>query len=136
MVDSYEILEHTADIGLLARGDSLASVIQTATRGMAEIAGFWKPGDGDSMPLSVEARDSAGALVDWLNEVLYVQDSRNASLGNVTIDEAGDGTISGRLSIAPLGTPEQGTQIKAVTHHQIAVGPVEGGWEARVFFDV
>jgi SHS2 domain-containing protein len=139
-VSPYEVLEHTADIGLLARADSLESVFREASVGMLEIAGSFhpgQPGEGRPIPVSVEANDLAGVLVDWLSEVLYVQDSRGDSVAEVALDLVSETAAAGHVLVRPFaGDPSEGVQIKAVTYHQLAVERGAQGWYAKVFFDV
>ncbi len=134
---AYEILEHTADVGLRARGPSLEDVFATATEGMMEIAGTWHPGQGEELPLKVEAGDLAALLVEWLGEALYVQDSGGVSVAGVRVDRVEGSEAAGALIVRPFaGDPSEGVQIKAVTFHQLAVERVADGWTATVFFDI
>ena len=133
----YDILEHTADVGLRARGRGLEEVFATATRGMMAIAGTWHPGEGDEVALSVEAGDLAALLVEWLGEALYVQDAGGVSVAGVWVDRVDEGSASGALIVRPFaGDPSEGVQIKAVTFHQLAVERTPDGWTATVFFDI
>jgi SHS2 domain-containing protein len=136
-VAGYEILEHTADIGVLARGESLAEVFEHATRALAEIAGIWQPGSGEKVRIDVEAGDPGALLVDWLSEVLYLQDGRRAAIRGVEMGAVEAGRASGSIALGPLGSDSvEGVQIKAVTYHQLQVEKGPSGWTARVFFDI
>ena len=134
---NYEILDHTADIGVLARGESLADVFECTTRALADIAGIWRPGPGETVRIEVESRDAGALLVDWLSEVLYLQDGRSAAIAGIEMERVEPGVASGTVTLAPLGPdPVEGVQIKAVTYHQLVVEREPGGWSARVFFDI
>ncbi len=134
---AFEILEHTADVGLLAEGPTLEEVFAEAARGMAEIAGAWDPGPGEEVDIATEGGDLGSMLVDWLGEVLYVHDSRNHAIKDVDVSSVAHEGVRGRIQVAPFSVaPTEGVQIKAVTYHQLEVGPSDGGWTARVFFDV
>jgi len=136
-VGTYEILEHTADVGILARGRSLPEVFECATRALAEIAGVWRPGTGDEVRVAVESDDLGSLLVDWLSEVLYLQDGRGAAVAGVDMARVEPGRASGSLTLVPLDSQHvEGVQIKAVTYHQLAVERSPAGWSARVFFDI
>jgi len=136
-VPDYEILEHTADIGVFARGRSLAEVFEHATRALAEIAGIWDPGSGEKVTIEVEAADAGALLVDWLSEVLYLEDERRAAIRGVGMDRVDAGRASGSVTLAPLSSDfAEGVQIKAVTYHQLLVEEGPSGWTARVFFDI
>ena len=141
---TYEILEHTADVGLRARGATLEEVFATATEGMMAIAGTWQPdsssrsaGAVEEVPLEVDGGDLAGLLVEWLGEALYVQDSRSDGVAGVRVDSVETSRATGALLVRPFaGDPSEGVQIKAVTYHQLAVDGADGDWTATVFFDI
>lgn len=139
-MSGYEILEHTADIGLRAHGTTVEVLFEQATRGLCDIAGIWQPersATGERVEITVEARDREGLLVDWLSEVLYVHDARNAALSSIELSEVGKERARGSILIEPLGEEaETAIQIKAVTYHQLAVRETSSGWSATVFLDI
>jgi SHS2 domain-containing protein len=135
----FELLEHTADVGMRVRGPTLAAVIERATVGLAEIAGLWRPGGDatDGIDMGIEARDPGAVLVDWLNEVLYALEVRAAALCGVTVWEAGVGSAAGRLLVGGLEDAEiEGTPVKAATLHGLDVRADDGGWIAVVYLDI
>jgi SHS2 domain-containing protein len=132
----YEILEHTADVGIAAWGATLEETFQQATLGLADICGTWIPGEGAEIAVTVTATDIEASLVDWLNEVLWLQDSRDSILTAVEVAHVNEEGATGVLTIAPRDTDLEGTAVKAATYHQLKVEPVEEGWFARVFVDV
>jgi SHS2 domain-containing protein len=136
-VADYEILEHTADIGVRAYGETLAEVFECTTRALAEIAGIWHPGSGEEVMIEVESEDLGSLLVDWLSEVLYLEDERSAAIAGIEMTRVEHGHVSGAVTLRPLDSdPVEGVQIKAVTYHQLLVERAPGGWTARVFFDI
>lgn len=133
----YEILEHTADVGLRAIAPDITSLFEQATRGLCDIAGIWQEQSGTPVEIGVEARDREGLVVDWLNEVLYVHDSQNVAICSVEVDEVSEKQARGRIIVRPLGEgAETAIQVKAVTYHQLAVRQTSSGWNATVFFDI
>ena len=80
----FELLEHTADVGIRARGATLEEAFEQATLGLAEVQGALAPGPEEGAPdpeepsresreavaVEVSAADPGGLVVDWLNEVL------------------------------------------------------------------
>jgi SHS2 domain-containing protein len=135
---TFEILEHTADVGIRARGATLEEVFEAATRGLADIAGLWSRDDGERTAIEVEAPDLGALLVDWLEEVLWLHDSRDVLFGAVQVDRVGGGRASGSLTLVPrAGAGIAGTQVKAITYHQLRVERVtDSGWVAEVYVDV
>ncbi|CAN5749566.1 archease [soil metagenome] len=134
---AYEIVEHTADVGVRAQGASLAEVFEQATLGLCDIAGILAPGRGEEVDVKVESAPDLGSLlVDWLSEVLYLHDTRGAAVAALRIDEVSPGRASGSVALTELRPESAGTQVKAVTYHQLSVEQTPGGWAARVYFDI
>jgi SHS2 domain-containing protein len=132
----YELLEHTADVGIRARGASLEAAFEQATEALAEVLGALAPGPGAGVAVEVAAPDPGGLLVDWLNEVLWLLEVRRAALAGVRVDRVGDGTATGWVVLAGGPAPD-GTFVKAATYHRLRVEPdPRGGWLIEVFLDV
>jgi SHS2 domain-containing protein len=133
----FEVLEHTADVGVRAVGSSLKECFRQMTLGLLEISGAYRPDGGDKRDISVDADDFGALLVYWLEEVLYIQDSADAVVTDVTVNEVGMDEAVGSVSIAPRGDEVlEGTAVKAITYHQLSVARTEEGWTATVFFDI
>lgn len=134
----FEIIEHTADVGIKAWGIDVPGVFKQATLGLLEIVGAWRPGDGERVQIHVEAGDLGGLLVDWLGEVLWLHDSRDAIVTSVELRSAEAGQAIGEIGLAPRGDDEslEGTQVKAITYHRLRVEETADGWEAELYVDV
>jgi SHS2 domain-containing protein len=157
-VAGFELLEHTADVGIRARGATLEEAFEQATLGLAEVLGAlapggsggppgWSPGGsggpGEAVAVAVSAQDPGGLLVDWLNEVLWLRETRDAWLAGVQVDRVGEGAAVGSVrftSKGPAGEGDpapDGTFVKAVTYHRLRVEPdPAGGWLIEVYLDV
>ena len=144
----FELLEHTADVGIRAHGATLEEAFEQATRGLAEVLGALEPegrsgGPGELVAVEVSAADPGGLLVDWLNEVLWLRETRDAWLAGVQVDRVGEGAAVGSVSFTSKGPAEEGdpapdgTFVKAVTYHRLRVEPdPAGGWLIEVYLDV
>jgi SHS2 domain-containing protein len=134
---SYEIIEHTADVGIRARAGSLNELFEQATLGLLDIAGAYLPDlTGHPTSISVEGRDLEGLLVDWLSEVLYLQDARDMVITDVHVARVSEGSASGHVDVAPREGSLEGTAVKAITYHEIQVVESADGWVAQVFVDI
>jgi SHS2 domain-containing protein len=148
----FKLLEHTADVGVRARGATLEAVFEQATLGLAEVLGAFRPGQGEPVTVEVAAGDLGGLLVDWLNEVLWLQEARQAAVAAVRVEHAGDGRAAGADASSTAGAdafsavgavafsagepPPDGTFVKAVTYHRLRVERDRDGWLAEVYLDV
>jgi SHS2 domain-containing protein len=152
----FELLEHTADVGIRARGATLEEAFEQATLGLAEVQGALalgpgqpaaggpgpggsagEPGPGEPVGVEVAAADPGGLLVDWLNEVLWLAETRQAALAGVRVERVGNGTARGSVLLSVGGPTPDGTFVKAVTYHRLRVEPDPGGgWLVEVYLDV
>lgn len=130
----YEILPHTAEIGIAAWGSSRADALSEAVRGLAAILCDAEPPPGMPGPVfDVGADDGAGLLAAVLDEALYLADAHGV-LAVGCEARVSDWAASGRMLVGPGDAIR--TQIKAVTYHQLAFELSERGWRAQAYFDV
>jgi SHS2 domain-containing protein len=133
----YEILEHTADVGLRAHGNDLAECFSQAAAALVEIIGIARPGSGRRFAIELSADDTGALLVDWLSEILYLHDVHDAVVGGVTVDTVSGHELRGSVTLAPRGDADiEGVQVKAVTYHQLSVQRSGEGWVAEVYLDI
>ena len=134
---AFEIVEHTADVGIKASGATLEEAFRETTLGLLEITGTWVPGVGEEVELEFISTDAASLLVDWLGEILYLQDARDALVAGVEVREVNQERLVGTVTLTPRGEVDpEGTAVKAITYHQLAVDEFEDGWHVTVYVDV
>ena len=124
-------------MGVRARASSREDVFEQATRGLLDITGASGTGSGERVGIEVSANDIAGALVDWLEEVLYLQDARDSVVTALGVERADDTGASGWVEIVPRKREIEGTAVKAITYHQLQVSEQpDGTWLAIVYLDI
>ena len=132
----FEILEHTADIGLRVRGETPRKLFENAAAGLLEILGA-AAGEGPiEEEIAVEADDVAAILVHFLDELIYLVDARGARVAAVAVRFDAPTRLRARVSWTPSDEPLEGTELKAATFHQLSMEERPDGYEATVFFDV
>ena len=71
----FQLIEHTADTGLIAYGNSLAEAFANAAYGLFSIiAELRKVREVESRPVVVSAEDAESLLFEWLNSLIYIFD--------------------------------------------------------------
>ncbi len=76
MNKEFEVIEHTADIGIRAFGIDLAGAFANAARGMFSlITDLNKINEAIYRDVEVAAPDRETLLVEWLNELLFLFDT-------------------------------------------------------------
>ncbi|MDQ3646752.1 MAG: archease [Actinomycetota bacterium] len=135
----FEIIEHTADVGVRATGASLEEVFEQTTLGLLDIAGAWNPASSAAppIPIEIEAGDLGALLVEWLGEILYLQEARDSVVTHLAVSHVGDGRATGSVTLEPRGDRVlEGTAVKAITYHEVKVEQVGDVWEAQIYVDV
>lgn len=133
----YEIIDHTADVGIVTHGDDLAGVIENAAFAMFDLM-YPAPAAPASGAVDFEA--SAGApsdlLVEVLSELLYQAEAADVALTGFSVEVRADRARVRARTHPIAGIELHGHPIKAVTYHELRCERVDGGWMAQVIFDV
>ena len=135
----FESFGTTADVGIMAWGETLEELFANAARGM-----FTLMIEADTVRpagvLSVEARgmDLPSLLVAWLNELLYRCETEEWAPADVRVVAVGGGHASGELAGEPAeaGRHQFKGVVKAATYHRLECQKDGNRWQARVVFDV
>lgn len=132
----FEELDHTADVGLRAYGETLDELFANAGAGMFSLIT-----DLDTVKpvgeyeVRVKAEDLKSLLFDFLSELLFVHETQKLLFSEFEAkvrDLAVDARVRGERidrDRHPLHA-----NVKAVTYHEMIVDP-EGG-VAQVIFDI
>jgi SHS2 domain-containing protein len=134
---SFEILEHTADVGLRLHGDTREDVFEAAARGLADLEGSWFPGEGKERLVEARARDLPSLLAAWLDELLYLRDAEDVVFGGFAVDSVKDERVRAGVRTAPRGDRVlEAAGVKAATYHGLRFERRKEGWAADVYLDV
>jgi SHS2 domain-containing protein len=134
----YEILDHTADIGIRLKGNSLTEVFWKAIHATADLlSGGIKILPRIERGFSVEEENIETALVSILEEVIYFFEKELflPSVCSVNI-EKDKYEINLKGNIVSAEDLNNGTEIKAVTYHQLEIKEIGDEYKATVIFDV
>lgn len=139
MEKDFEIIDHTADTGIIAYGADLKQVFANAARGMfSVITALDKIEEKEQQNIEVTAPDREALLVAWLNELIYLVDARGMLFHRFEITLLTDTRLKaiGFCEKIDLARHETKIQVKATTYHTLKITQEENGWKARVIFDV
>ena len=132
----FEIVEHTADWSIRARGVDLAHLLVSAAYGMSSLL----VDDLDELPLSeeravrIDAFDRESVLVEWLGELAYLAERDGVVFRQFVLLEATPTIV--RATVRGARAPRLQKHIKAVTYHNLEVKQSDDGLEAEIVFDV
>jgi SHS2 domain-containing protein len=133
----FELIEHTADMGLAAYGKNLAEAFANAAYGMfsiiAELDGFKEK---ETRRVEIKADDKEGLLFEWLNSLLYYFDVEGLVFKRFNIIEFGENQLKADC-VGEKYNPKRHqlkTGIKSATFHMLEVDKEKN--RVQVIFDV
>jgi len=135
----FEILDHTADIGIIVHGDDLKMLFENAGEAFFHlITDLRKVKCRIERRIEIEEESLDRLMVDWLSELLYLHDVETLLFKGFKVESVGrDG-----LKAVARGEPFQEgihvikTEVKAVTYHQLEVRQEKERWRAQIIFDL
>ena len=134
----YRILEHTADVGIEARGETLKKAFANTASGMFSIMiDPEKVGEKESYALKAKGRDKKELLVAFLSELLYKYEVNDFLPQRVSISLLTEKELKAKIYGEKIDLKRHtiDTQIKAVTYHQLTIEKNKD-WKIRVIFDI
>lgn len=135
----YELVDHTADIGIRAHGRERAEVYEQAAAGMFSlICDPMTIRRTETVEVTAEAAKPDLLLAAWLNELLYRFEAERVLFSGFEVTELDDQHLRARVSGEPLDPRRHAIcgGVKAATLHQLSLQPHEDGWEGFVLLDV
>ena len=136
---TYQIIDHTADLGIIVKGPDVRHLFINAAQAMTDI--MVKGDIRDKMAVRdvlVEGEDFPDLMVRWLGEILYLFEGENLIVNSIEIKSISPIQLKSTLTLTSFDPKRHQVlrEIKAVTYHQISVNKVNDGWETRVIFDI
>lgn len=136
---NYELIEHTADIGIQVRGKTLKELFKNSAAAMFEIIAQQsgaKAKKQASITIKQKADNTEDLLLIWLNELLSLSAVKEVIFDKIRITKLDKDTIEATVSGTSIKNYQPKTEIKAATYHELKVKKIKSGWQARVIFDV
>lgn len=141
---SHRIVEHTADLAIEATAATAGEALSEAAQALTGIVtGRTHHGDAPTgeVVFEVEAPDLQALAVAFLAELLWFLETRDLLWlsGGADVEQRGGMWHASARGNAALYEPQrhgQGTEVKAVTYHQIFFGRDGAGWRLFVVVDI
>jgi SHS2 domain-containing protein len=136
MHESYEELEHTADWAIRVIGNDLSHLFTRSSNAMLDLMKI-VPVDGTpvSREVQLQAPDTEGLLVSWLEEILFLIDTEHVAPVSCTCRVSKDGQqLNGEIQTLPMMSMRN--SIKAITYNELNVLQTNDGFEVQIVFDV
>jgi SHS2 domain-containing protein len=133
----FELIEHTADVGLVAYGKTLAEAFANAAYGLFSIiAELDSVTETQSRNIEISEEDWEGLLFEWLNYLIYLFDVEMILFKRFDIMEL-DGYRLKAVCYGEKYDPSRHhlkTGVKSATYHMLMVDREKN--QVQVIFDI
>ena len=133
----FQLIEHTADTGLIAYGNNLAEAFANAAFGLFSIIAELEPvKETKSRKIELNEDDPEALLFEWLNSLLYLFDVKMLLFKRFDI-VAFDGCRLKAICYGEKYDPSRHhlkTGVKSATYHMLKVDKEKN--EIQVIFDI
>ena len=138
-VKPFEVIDHTADIGIVVYGADLKQVFANAALGlfnlMADLDGL-----KESVKREVElsSEDTEVLLVEWLNELIYIFEVEHILFKRVEIKELSNNSLKATCFGEKMNPKQHRIkrEIKAATYHMLHLNKDDGNYKVQIIFDI
>lgn len=140
----FETRDHTADVFVVGYGETLIEALENVAIALFEqIADTSSLSSQQCLEVAAEAPDMEALVVNWLNEFLFLHETRQVVFCDVSIVEFQEGPparVKAQAQALPWAeVPEEAWRmnVKAATYHGLTIAQREDGlWEVGLVCDV
>jgi SHS2 domain-containing protein len=138
MEKDFEILDHTADAGIIAYGADIKEAFVNAAKGLFSlITELEDVNETSHRDIELNAPDRESLLVAWLNELIYLFDTDNILFKRFDISRLNGTRLQARSYGERAGSSKHKLKmgVKAATHHMLKIEENDG-CRVQVLFDI
>ena len=138
MEKDFEILDHTADVGIIAYGNDMNQAFSNAAKGLFSlITELDNINEVLYRDIELVAPGRESLLVEWLNELIYLFDAENIIFRRFDIVELDDTRLKARSYGEKVDNSKHKlkTGVKAATYHMLKVDKTDG-CKVQVLLDI
>jgi len=138
MEKDFEIVDHTADVGIIAYGTDIKQAFANAARALFSL--ITELDDVEEVvyrDIELVAPDEGSLLVRWLNELIYLFDVENIIFKRFDIIKLDNTQLKARSYGEKVDSSKHKLKIgvKAATYHMLKVDKGDG-FKVQVLFDI
>ncbi|MBI3185869.1 MAG: archease [Myxococcales bacterium] len=127
--------EHTGEVLVRLEAPSLEGLFAEAGRALAELlAGEPPVPKGQAERVQLEAPDRQTLLADFVNELIFLSETRKKVYSELEVERVEGGALSARVRGAEPDSLR--TAVKAATFHRLEISEGPGGYSATLVLDV
>ena len=138
MEKDFEIIDHTADVGIIAYGADMSQAFANAARALFSlITELDNVDEVLEQDIELTAPDRESLLVAWLNELIYRFDTEHIIFKSFDITKLSNTQLKARSYGEKVDSSKHKLKIgvKAATYHMLKVLKNDG-YKVQVLFDI
>ncbi len=124
MVREFELINHTADIGIIAYGTDIKEAFTNAARGLFSlITELDSIEEVTYRDIELTSSDEESLLVEWLNELIYLFDAENMVFKRFEINQINQTQLKARCFGEEVDNSKHTIKrgVKAATYHMLKI---------------
>jgi len=136
---NYEVLEHTADIGIRVKSSSLEGLFKNAGLAITELSAEKQKNqypEKHKFVITQKADNVEELFINWLNELLSMSAAEALIFEDIKINQINEQFVDAIAIGSDMRNYKTNIEIKAATYHQLKVQKIGSHWQAEVIFDV
>lgn len=136
---NYQVLEHTADIGIRVKASSLEGLFKNAGLAITDISAEKQKTQypqKHKIVITQKADNLEELFINWLNELLSVSSAEALIFEDIQISQITENFIDAIAVGCDIRNYKVNVEIKAATYHQLKVRKSGSLWQAEVIFDL
>ena len=138
MEKDFEIIDHTADVGIIAYGTSISQTFANAAKALFSlITELDNVEEVLHRDIELVAPDQESLLIAWLNELIYLFDTENVIFKRFEITKLDNTRLKARSYGEKVNSSKHKlkTGVKAATYHMLRIDKANV-CKAQVLFDI
>ena len=139
MKRAFEILDHTADVGIVAYGRDIEEVFCNAALALFSL--ITEPEsiqEKSHFNLKVSSDERDSLLVEWMNELIYCFDTKHFLFNRFDIESLTQNELKATCHGEEFDPMKHKIKrgVKAATYHMLSLDRNNDGYKARIILDI
>jgi SHS2 domain-containing protein len=139
MKKAFEIIDHTADVGIVAYGADIKELFSNAALALFSLITELESVEKKlHLNLEVSSEDSDSLLVEWLNELIYLFDAKHILFNRFDIESLTHNQLKATCYGENFDPMKHRIKVgvKAATYHMLKLDKSGDGCKAQIIFDI
>ena len=139
MKNAFDIIDHTADMGITAYGKDIKQLFSNAALALFSlITDVRSIKEQLQHGVEINSENKDDLLVEWLNELIYLFDAKHLLFNHFEIESISNNKLKATCYGEKFNPARHRIKIdvKAATYHMLKIVQGSEGYSAQVIFDI